>query len=274
MKVIKTETGYELVKEEFDLNQHKNSYDDWIKAFEIAISNYAQYFRKVFIGLSSGYDSGCIACELTKQGVDFKAYSIVGDENTNTLLERHDRLFRTELIFLQKTRYDSMRDWIQKLPDYKYIDKHGTYNYKKDKAGPGFSEICFKAMTEGMDISISGGGCDEIISDYAINGKKRYKISNFSGIFPEDLSTIYPWHNFYNGTQVKFLNKEEHIARSWNVKTFYPYLDHDVIQEYLWLKAELKNRHYKAPLREYFIRNNFPFEEDKKKGFNSSANLV
>ena len=48
----------------------------------------------------------------------------------------------------------------------------------------------------------------------------------------------------------------------------YPYLDIDLVQEFLWLSTELKNKHYKAPLKEYFVRNDFPFDEGKKVGFN------
>lgn len=59
---------------EWDLNQHKNSYDDWIHAFENAVKKRA--VKGCFLGLSSGYDSGAIACELLKQNVNFKAYII------------------------------------------------------------------------------------------------------------------------------------------------------------------------------------------------------
>ena len=42
---------------------------------------------------------------------------------------------------------------------------------------------------------------------------------------------------------------------NFNIETRYPFLDRDLVQEFLWLTAELKNKHYKAPLREYLIRN-------------------
>ena len=44
-------------------------------------------------------------------------------------------------------------------------------------------------------------------------------------------------------------------------------MDKDFVQEFLWLKPELKNRHYKAPIYEYLKLNNYPFEENKKIGF-------
>ena len=58
----------------FDLNQHKESYDDWNTAFSRSIAKRTQNIKHgVFIGLSSGYDSGAIACELEKQEVEFTA---------------------------------------------------------------------------------------------------------------------------------------------------------------------------------------------------------
>ena len=58
-----------LVKElpvyEFDLRQYKTSFDDWNVAFENSIRKRAFGLREnIFIGLSSGYDSGSISCEL------------------------------------------------------------------------------------------------------------------------------------------------------------------------------------------------------------------
>ena len=50
---------------DFDLHQHKNTFDDWNKAFKNSIKRRTQDFsRKIFIGLSSGYDSGGICLEL------------------------------------------------------------------------------------------------------------------------------------------------------------------------------------------------------------------
>ncbi len=60
----------------WDLNQWKETYDDWIAAFESAVARRAK--EGCFIGLSSGYDSGGIACALLIGGVNFKAYSFAG----------------------------------------------------------------------------------------------------------------------------------------------------------------------------------------------------
>jgi hypothetical protein len=56
------------------------------------------------------------------------------------------------------------------------------------------------------------------------------------------------------------------VAGSHSIETRYPFLDKDVVQEFLWLTPELKNKTYKAPIYEYLKRNNFPFAEGKKIG--------
>src|SRR5260221_3447661 len=81
---------------DWDLNQYKNNYDDWIHAFERAIKKRAT--PGCFIGLSSGYDSGAIACELLKQKTDFKAYILQGKEDPKILEERKKLLSNFEYI--------------------------------------------------------------------------------------------------------------------------------------------------------------------------------
>ena len=91
--------------------------------------------------------------------------------------------------------------------------------------------------------------------------------SELLGLFPKDLTTCFPWRNFYYGTQQAYLAKEENVAGSLGIETRYPFLDKKVVQEFLWLSTELKNKNYKAPLCEYLTRNNVPFEKEVKLGF-------
>jgi hypothetical protein len=65
----------------------------------------------------------------------------------------------------------------------------------------------------------------------------------------------------------KYLTKDEYIIGCLGIEARYPFLDKQLVQEFLWLKPELKNNFYKAPLREYLIQNNFPYKENEKKGF-------
>jgi asparagine synthetase B (glutamine-hydrolysing) len=68
--LIKTFDGTVLERtpvRHWDLAQWKDTYDDWIAAFEQAVAKRAK--TNCFMGLSSGYDSGGIACALLKQAV-------------------------------------------------------------------------------------------------------------------------------------------------------------------------------------------------------------
>jgi asparagine synthetase B (glutamine-hydrolysing) len=91
---------------EFDLNQHKESFDDWNAAFSQAIDKRTRNIKHgIFIGLSSGYDSGAIACELEAQGIPFTAYSIVGSENEETIRTRIERTTDPRLIELDRDSF-------------------------------------------------------------------------------------------------------------------------------------------------------------------------
>ncbi len=243
---------------EWDLNQYKDNYDDWITAFEKAVKKRA--VKNCFLGLSSGYDTGAIVCALLKQGANFKAYIIEGREDREILKLRmklidnyeyldHAVNFRQELAWIK----DNVEDFKYKLKTKKRL--------RDDSAALGLSKIARLAHQEGRKVYLSGQGADEIIADYALFPYQ----STFKGKFPEKL---YLWENFYDGAQYSYLGKEEYVAGSHSVETRYPFLDRDVVQEFLWLKADLKNKYYKAPIQVYLKRNHFPFAEGVKIGLN------
>ncbi len=235
----------------WDLNQHKQTYNDWISAFKKAISKRAT--NGCFIGLSSGYDSGAIACELINQKIDFKAYSVVGREDKQILNERSQLVPNHQYI----TDFKQELDWLKtNVEDFKYKINQ---EFKKDTAAQALSAMCRQGQMEGRRVYLSGQGADEIISDYAF----KPHLSTLKGVFPEKLTL---WENFYDGCQYSYLGKEEYVAGSHSIESRYPFLDQQVVQEFLWLTPELKNKHYKAPLYEYLKLNNFPNVYDKKVG--------
>jgi asparagine synthetase B (glutamine-hydrolysing) len=112
-------------------------------------------------------------------------------------------------------------------------------------------------------IVLSGQGSDEIMSNIQTYG---FKTQN-PGIFNENLSKIFPWGNFYQGSQWSYLMKEECIAGSLGIETRYPFLDRMVVQEYLWLTPDLKNAAYKSPIKSYLDDLKYPYHQQKI-GFN------
>jgi asparagine synthetase B (glutamine-hydrolysing) len=258
----------------FDIRQYKNNFDDWNVAFENSIRKRTTNIQYgVFLGLSSGYDSGAIACELLKQNVKFKSYTIAGPENIDIVNKRVNLISEYEIIYLTRSEYDSTHSYIvNNCEDFYYHDKYLDYNIKGDKASYGLAAICSRAVNEKRRIYLSGQGADEIISDYGYNGNKIYAHSSFGGKVPDSLHNFWPWHSFYDGTQIQYLNKEEYIAGHYGIETRYPFLDKYVVQEFLWLNASLKNSKYKSVLNNYLSVNGFPFKEEKI-GFNTLKNL-
>lgn len=236
---------------EFDFNhQHKTQYEDWLKAFRNAVLKRA--VGGCFIGLSSGYDSGAVACEMLNLGVTFKVYSVMNNEDSIILIHRLG-------YFPEKSVVEKV-DQVTYTRLYNFLDGKINKKAMKDSASPGVAFMFEQATKEGRKVCICPQGGDETISDYSLFPNQ----SQFKGKFPE---TLFEWKNFRRGMQEEYLNEIEDIAALYNVECRYPFLDIDLVQEYLWLAVDLKNITYKAPLREYFIRQRFPFCEGVKRGF-------
>lgn len=250
-------------------NQHKNTFDDWLRTFHSAIRKRAK--DGCFIGLSSGYDSGAIACELSKQNTQFKAYSIRGSEDLTILNERLKKL-NHEFFKLTRTDYEAAQQFIKRYGEefsYSSIKEVDLYfdNMTDDWGAVGLSYICQRAQTEGRKVFLSGQGADEIFCDYSLTPE----ISTLKGIYSNDLKM---WPNFHGGCQRAFLTKEEYVSGAYGIEGRYPFLDVQLVQEFLWLTPELKNSEYKAPLHHYLKVNNYPFKEWEKVGFNAGHNLL
>ena len=127
--------------------------------------------------------------------------------------------------------------------------------------------LCEKAKNLNLKVSLSGIGPDEIFSDYGFNGKKFYPHSNFGGLFPSDLRSIFPWPSFFGSSLESYIAKEEYIGGYFGIENRYPFLDISVIQEFLNLSVDLKNSSYKSPLNFYLKNADFPFQENVKIGF-------
>ena len=243
----------EFYEHKFDFDhQFKETYDDWLKAFENAVKRRA--VDGCFIGLSSGYDSGALSFEMFKNGIKFKAYIIRNHENGDVIDKRKD-IF-SDHVELQEAKMDE--DLWQGYYDF----LKGKINdvALKDKASMGVAYMFETAKGEGRTICISGQAGDEINSDYSLFPKQ----SHFKGVWPDKL---YEWPNFREGMNREYLNEIEEIAELYGIEVRYPFLDVALVQEFLWLSPKLKNKNYKATLCEYLTRNNVPFEKEVKRGF-------
>lgn len=253
---VKISTEEELFKvnyHKWSWKQYKDTYDDWINSFEKAVAKRA--IDNCFIGLSSGYDSGAISDALNKLGIDYKAYIIENNENREILNKRKEGI-KYEIITVNPNIKEILKKRVERVP-YIFSSESEVID---DVASLGLASICQSAQKERKRVLLSGQGADEIIGDYKFYPKQ----SNFGGIFPKKLKE---WENFKGGFQRDYLNKEEYIGGAFSVETRYPFLDKELVQEFLWLAPELKNNNYKAPIFEYLIKNNVPFDKDVKRGF-------
>ena len=274
---------------EFKLTQHKNNFNDFNEVFLKTINMMAKHGhnnseisekekKKIFITLSSGYDSGSLACALNKCNIDFGCLSSYAGENKKIIDERHKKLKLNKISEIESnifniTRQDKLTTKmdilgkIDKFTAFLDIKKTKTYNILNDDATFGMAYLFNEARKKGYKIHLSGQGADEIFADYGFNGTRLKSHSCFGGKFPKDLKTIFPWYSFYKGTQECFINKEEHVAGCYGIENRYPFLDKNVVQEFLYLSPVLKNKFYKAPLYNFLKQNEFPFDLNKKSGF-------
>lgn len=255
----------EIENHKFNLSQYKKHFDDWVDCFSKSISKRASNTKnEIFIGLSSGYDSGAITCELQKQKINFKSYSIINNENEKILIKRLESVKNKNVSYLSKNEFEKYKkELIKNCENFVYLD----YEIIKVQANVGFYFICKKANADKKRITLLGQGADEIISDYGFGGKKIYKSSCFGGLFPEKLEDIFPWCNFWEGTQIKYLNAQEYVAGSFGIEARYPFLDKNLVQEFINLSPKLKNSAYKSCINYYLNKNNYPFEKNIKRGF-------
>jgi len=146
--------------------------------------------------------------------------------------------------------------------------RNNSQKVTADNGSIGMSYICSLAKPKRKIIYLSGSGADETISDYGFNRVKHYGHSTIGGYFPKDLNLVFPWKNFFGNTQRAYLMKEETVTGTWGIEGRYPFLDKQVVQEFLWLSNDLKNKHYKSVIHNYLTVNNYPFEVNQKVGFN------
>ncbi len=271
----------ELTMKRFDLNQHVKEFKDWNSNFINAVKMRASHFNtNFFVPLSSGYDSGAICCALNYLNIPYVTVSIGDSENQSIIDERvkiNCSKSCTSHIELEpmsiREKYRIERFLLKKIGDVKYDhldDKRSNYpiSLHEDTGALGLTLICEEMSKRNFNAMICGTGADEIISDYGFNGHKFASHSEFGGLFPDDLSIIFPWKKFYFDSQKSYLKKDEMVSGIFGIEGRYPFLDKDLIQSFLNLEVNLKNSRYKNCIASFLELNSYPYEENVKKGFN------
>jgi asparagine synthetase B (glutamine-hydrolysing) len=213
-----------------------------------------------------------LALELLKK--PFLAYHVKTTSDNYTIVQdrvNYCRFAQGTVIHAHNKTLREKKKWLEERCErFRYKTANSgrrAFYVTDDKASLGLSLILDQVRQRGGLIYLSGSGADETISDYAMNGKAIYPHSSFNGIFPVNLESIFPWKSFYGGTQRDYLMKEELTGGVHGIETRYPFLDPFVVQEYLWLRADVKNSEYKKPLADFMRAANFPNMYNVKAGF-------
>jgi asparagine synthetase B (glutamine-hydrolysing) len=249
----------------------------WEIAFESAVKKRALHGGKMFLPLSSGYDSGCIALALERLDIKYDTFSTSGRENIDVLRQRLKRgkIHGTlENVFFTKglSAHDTLMSRIiaERCEPWTYVHDDGIgrplFMYE-DGGAKALCYICIQMSELKYRVLLSGSGADELYSDYGFQGVKLYHHSQFGGLWPEDLTTIFPWNKFYDDTQRSYLFKDDFITGGFSIEGRYPFLDPEVVQEWLWMPSSMKNKGYKYPLSYYLQKYGYPYDAYQKIGF-------
>jgi len=270
-------------KEIYNLNleQNINNFDQWNESFLASIKKRATFFdTKFFVPLSSGYDSGAICAALNYLKIPYTTITI-GDSENSRILKKRILINRQEscvehinLKSCSWKEYRKTSNLLKKeLGIISYFHKDDEKKYTKpkklheDSGSVGMFLICKEMKSRGYNAVLSGTGADEIFSDYGHGGIKYYPHSEFGGLFPDKLEGFFPWRKFYGDSQKSYLTKDEMVAGLFGIEGRYPFLDKDLIQQFLQLSVELKNSRYKNCIANFLEINHYPYESGTKLGF-------
>ncbi len=266
---IESKLGYR-----WDLRPTKNSFDFWLEAFIKSVAKRTVVFKNKssLVPLSSGYDSGAVMCVLDNFVTNgpFNVFCFLQNENLSVLKERL-QYGTGKSVFVKRNLVDEELIEVKskinsQTEDFWYgqncLDKQT--DGKQDSGAIGMYYMLEKMKSiRNIKVQISGQGGDEIMSNL-----QSYRFGQPNPrFFSKRLNESFPYANFYDGANSSYLNKEEVVAGSLGIETRYPFLDKAVVQEYLSLRSDLKNKNYKAPLHELFELTNYPYCQEKR-GFN------
>ncbi len=238
----------------FDLSQTVTNHTKLFDAFDKGVA--WRYDKGSVSTLSSGYDSGVIACALSNSGHKNFSVGFVSTEDKKIIKERME-------IHKGKILPEN-----NKLTDTECDDLKSIYLQEEifSEAGEAIARVCKYMNKIGKSNILSGNGGDEMYSDYGFHGKQLANHSLFGGYFPAMLNVIWPWHE-YTHRQSQLVSRIDLLAGYFGIQHKEPLLDVNVVQAWLNTTQDLKNKRYKNWMYEYMKDHNYPISKDVKIGF-------
>ena len=249
----------------WDFEPRFSNFDRWQIAFDTSIKKRTNTDKGIFIPLSSGYDSGTIVCAMIKQNKNFETYTFKGKEDIDTLEKRKEIIEKSGNSFYYinpkeniEERYTEYCKRIENYTGY-HIDGTPYCDIYEAYSCFGMYQIFQEARQGNQVIFLSGHGGDEICSDYGNESNKS------ASILELDYTNVRSkWPNFDSAYGRNIIQMFERVGGCFGIESRYPFLDKQVVQEFLWLSDTLKNSEFKQCIAQYMRKNNFPFLENKK----------
>ena len=246
----------------WDLNQYKDNLDDLTNSFEEAVLK--RHTENSTLFLSSGLDSSPIALCLADHQKHFNSISCLagaweGREDVETLNQ-----------VLQYTDTYNKNIKIENIPDYDIswdeINLKSKWKNNRNRlvsANLSLRTSWFmreKCISEfNSKVIFTGNGGDEIFDNYpalpaghslTYNGITSKNPDGFS-IWPEDLSTVFPWQHFYGGQARRLLDLFETMSLAYGLENRNAFYDKKFAQEWLHVMPWIKNQTPKVFQKKY-----------------------
>jgi len=245
----------------WNLKQTVNNHNAVFDALERSVAR--RYNSESITTLSSGYDSGVIACALHNLGYKKFSVSFASSEDKTVLAARLKLHGGTVLPETGQMTEQEKQD-IRSL----YVQR-----YSLDESGESIARVCKHMNKIGKTNILAGNSGDEFYSDYGYLGKQLGEKSLFGGWFPDDLELIWPWHDYMN-KQSNLISRLDLVSGYFGIQHKEPLLDVELVQAWLNTTVKLKNRRYKNWMYEYMIEHNYPMLVDVKIGFGNDPKFL
>lgn len=241
---------------EWNLIQYKDNLDDVISAFEAAVLK--RYTDNITLFLSGGLDSSSIAMCLADHKKHFNSITLsLNDSEDNETIQQV-----LEYTKPYNTNYKITEN--NELTDKTYIENR---NFLRESKCRGRSQLRMRETVISKfnsKVVFMGNGGDEIVESYMTKDK-----SDFS-IWPEDLTTIFPWKHFYGGQTRRLLDLHETLSLAYGLELRNIFYDKSLTQEWLHIVPEIKNQTPKVFQKLYFYNRGIKLPE-KISGFGSQV---
>jgi len=247
----------------WDLNQYKDNLDALTNSFEEAVLK--RHTENSTLFLSSGLDSSPIALCLADHKKHFNSMTCLtgpweGRENMETLNQ-----------VIQYTGTYNKNIKIENLPpdiaiSWDEINSKSKWKNNRNRlvsANLSLRTSWFmreKCISEfNSKVIFTGNGGDEIFDNYPslpegyplkYNGNTNKNPEGFS-IWPDDLSTVFPWQHFYGGQARRLLDLFETLSLSYGLENRNAFYDKKFAQEWLHVMPWIKNQTPKVFQKKY-----------------------